>query len=156
MIGQVVVPAGSPQEVTRFTIDVADAVDSLDRKHAIYLVAEGEGDLCELIGLGFSHKGEKMTYPAPPTVTISVDGNIVEMPEHPVRSTNENGYTGYDRYEVTYEVPEGQTKAPEVSAKADSKAVKIDITQSESVTGEAVVKCGWNGKVKTYTVIFSE
>ena len=155
-IGEIEVPAGTAQEVTRFTIDVADAVDNLDKKHAIYLVAEGEGDLCELIGLGFSKKGQKMTYPAPPTVTISVDGKAVEMPKHPVRSTNENGYVGYDQYEVNYTVPAGQTKAPKVSAKADNKAVKIEITQPESATGTAVVKCDYNGVVKTYTVKLSE
>ena len=155
-IGTIEIPAGSAKEVTRFTIDVADAVDNLDQKHAIYLVAEGEGELCELMGLGFSKKGQKMTYPAPPSVTISVDGNAVEMPKHPVRSTNENGYVGYDRYEVSYTVPEGQTAAPKVSAKADSKSVKIEVTQAESITGEAVIKCDYKGIIKTYTVKFEE
>lgn len=155
-IGEINVPAGSAEVVTKFTIDVADAVDNLDKKHAIYLVAEGEGDLCELMGLGFSKKGQKMTYPAPPAVTISVDGNALEMPKHPVRSTNENGYVGYDKYEVSYTVPAGQTKAPKVTAKADNKAVQIEITQPESVTSEAVVKCSYNGVVKTYTVKLSE
>ena len=155
-IGQIEVPAGSAKEVTRFTIDVAQAVDNLDKKHGIYLVAEGEGELCELIGLGFSKKGQKMTYPAPPAVTISVDGNVLEMPEHPVRSTNENGYVGYDKYEVSYSVPAGQTTAPKVTAKADNKAVQIEITQPESVAGEAIVKCSYNGVVKTYTVRLSK
>jgi hypothetical protein len=155
-IGEINVPAGSAEVVTKFTIDVADAVDNLDRKHAIYLVAEGEGDLCELMGLGFSKKGQKMIYPAPPTVTIYVDGNALEMPKHPVRSTNENGYVGYDQYEVSYTVPADQTKAPKVTAKADNKAVQIEIIQPESVTGETVVKCSYNGVVKTYTLKFNK
>ena len=78
------------------------------------------------------------------------------MPKHPVRSTNENGYVGYDKYEVSYTVPAGQTKVPKVTAKADNKAVQIEITQPESVTSEAVVKCSYNGVVKTYTVKLSE
>lgn len=41
-IGQIVVPANSPQEVTKFTIDVSEMVDNLGEKHAIYLVADGE------------------------------------------------------------------------------------------------------------------
>jgi hypothetical protein len=146
-IGEINVPAGSAEEVTRFTIDVAKFVDNLDKKHAIYLVAEGEGDLCELMGLGFSKKGQKMNYPAPPTVTISVNGQALEMPAVPVRSTNENGYVGYDQYEVTY-TAEG---TPKVSAKADNKAVKIEVTQPDE-NGTAVVKCDYNGVVKTYTV----
>ena len=95
---------------------MAEAVDNLGQKHAIYLVAEGEGDLCELIGLGFSKKGQKMNYPAPPEVTIAIDGNVLDMPEHPVRSTNENGYVGYGRYEACYTVPAGQTRTPKVKA----------------------------------------
>ncbi len=34
-------PAGAPQELTKYTIDVSDAVDGLEGKHAIFLVAEG-------------------------------------------------------------------------------------------------------------------
>ena len=108
------------------------------------------------MGLGFSKKGHKMNYPAPPTVSIFIDGNAVEMPEHPVRSTNENGYTGYDRYEVSYTVPADQAKTPKVTAKADNKAVAIEITQPESKTGTATVKCDYNGVVKTYTVTLAE
>ena len=151
-IGEIVVPANSAQEVTKFTVDVAEAVDNLDKKHAIYFVAEGQGELCELMGLGFSKKGQKMSYPAPPRVSIYVDGEAVEMPANPVRSTNANGYVGYDRYEVTYSVPAEQTKAPKVTAKADNKNVKIEIVQPQDKTGEAVVTCDYNGVVKTYTV----
>ena len=145
-IGEINVPAGSAEEVTRFTIDVADFVDNLDKKHAIYLVAEGEGDLCDLMGIGFSKKGQKMAYPAAPTVTISVDGKALEMPATPVRSTNENGYLGNENYEVTY-----TGTAAKVTAKADNKAVKIEVTQPDA-NGTATVKCDYNGVVKVYTV----
>ena len=40
---------------------------------------------------------------------------------------------------------------PKVSAKADNKAVKIEVTQPDE-NGTAVVKCDYNGVVKTYTV----
>jgi hypothetical protein len=89
-------------------------------------------------------------------VTIAVDGNELEMPEQPVRSTNENGYSGYDRYEAFYSVPGGQTSVPEVTARTDNKDVRIEITQQESVTGTATVKYTYKGIVKTYTVLLSE
>ena len=41
-IGEIQVPAGSAQAVTQFTVDVSAHVDGLSRKHAIYLVAEGD------------------------------------------------------------------------------------------------------------------
>jgi len=78
------------------------------------------------------------------------------MPEHPVRSTNQNGYVGYDQYEVSYSVPAEQTKTPKVTAKADNRNVEIEITQPESKTGEAIVKCVYNGVAKTYTVRLAE
>ncbi len=155
-IGEITVPAGSAKVVTKFTVDVADAVDNLDKKHAIYLVAEGNGELCELMGLGFSKKGQNMNYPAPPQVSISVDGKALEMPATPVRSTNQNGLVGYDQYEVSYSVPADQAKTPKVTAKADNKNVKITVNQTASKTGEAKVICDYNGVVKTYTVKLTE
>ena len=148
-IGEIVVPAGSAEEVTGFAIDVADAVEGLAGKHAIYLVAEGEGDLCTLMGLGFSKDGKKMKYPAAPVVNISVNGKALEMPEVPVRSTNENGLVTYDQYEVVCNMPaEGAT----VKASADNKAVKVNA--GKPVDGKAVVTFDYNGVVKTYTVVF--
>lgn len=43
-IGEIVVPENSVQEVTQFAVDVSQFVDHLDKKHAIFLVAEGEGE----------------------------------------------------------------------------------------------------------------
>ena len=148
-IGEITVPAGSAEEVTGFAINVADAVEGLAGKHAIYLVAEGEGDLCTLMGLGFSKDGKKMKYPAAPVVSISVNGKALEMPAVPVRSTNENGLVTYDQYEVACNMPaEGAT----VKASADNKAVKINA--GKPVDGKAVVTFDYNGVVKTYTVVF--
>ncbi len=147
-IGEITVPAGSAEKVTGYTIDVADAVEGLSGKHAIYLVAEGEGDLCVLQGLGFS-KGKKMKYPAAPTVTISVNGEAVDMPAVPVRSTNANGLVTYDQYEVDYTVP-GGAEGAKVTAKADNKAVVINVSGPQD--GKAIVTCDYKGTVKTYTV----
>ncbi len=75
-IGEINVPANSAQETTKFTIDVSAFVDNLDKKHAIFLVAEGPdpGGLFDLIGLGFSSKKKKIVRPVAPTVSIRVNG----------------------------------------------------------------------------------
>ena len=110
-IAEIVVPANSKQEVTQFTADVSRFVDNLDKKHAIFLVAEGgESDaLFNLMGLGFSSKNKKINRPVVPTVSIAVNGQPVTIPATPVRSTNANGITGYDIYQTTYKLPAGTT-----------------------------------------------
>ncbi len=153
-IGEISVPASSKKEVTQFTIDVAEAVEGLKGKHAIYLVAEADGQeqLCTLQGLGFSKKGQKLSYPAPPTVAITVDGQNVDLPSAPVRFTHENGYTGYDQYAADYQLPAESTNIPSIKASCDNKDVKIAITQPTEPTGQAVVKFDYKGMVKTYTI----
>lgn len=154
-IAEITVPAGTAHEVTRYTVDVADAVDGLDKKHAIYLVAEGDAgaELCALQGVGFSKKGSELNYPAVPSVEIKVDGQSVELPTIPVRSTNENGYVGYDQYAVEYTLPADGTDVPKVEASSNDSRVKVEVTQPDTRNGKAVVKFDYNGKVKTYTVV---
>lgn len=156
-LGEIRVPAGSPQEVTKFTLDVAGVVDKMGKKHALFLVADGgDGKLCDLMGLGFSKKGAPLDYPAPPAVQIRVDGKDIAMPATPVRSTNENGVTGYDRYEAVCTLAAGTTRTPVVTATASDPAVRIDVAQPSSRDGAAVVKCDYHGVVKTYTVTFTK
>ncbi len=156
-IGEVNVPANSAQIITKFTIDVSSVVDNLDKKHAIFLVAEGgETDgLFDLSGLGFSSDKKKIVRPVAPKVNIKVNGEAIEVPATPVRSTNANGIVGYDLYETTYKVPSNITGIPTVSASASDQDVKVTITQAESKTGTAVVKCDYNGVVKTYKVVLT-
>lgn len=156
-IGVINVPANAAQEVTKFTIDVSSVVDKLDKKHAIYLVAEGAEteDLFDLIGLGFSSVKKKIERPVAPTISIKVNGAAIEVPAIPVRSTNANGIVGYNIYETSYKVPATANGIPIVSASASNPAVKIDITQADSKTGTAVVKCDYNGVVKNYKVVFA-
>lgn len=154
-IGQIVVPANSPQEITKFTIDVSEMVDNLGEKHAIYLVADGEpGSLLDIIGLGFSSAEKEIVRHVPPTVSIEADGVALEIPKTPVRSTNANGIIGYDLYEATYKVSSTESKVPRISASADDKNVKVTITQAESVSEPAVVQFDYKGIVKTYNVVF--
>lgn len=155
-IGEIVVPAAATPETTKFTVDVSKAVDGLDKKHAIFLVAEGDEPepLFDLVGLGFSNKKKSITRPVVPTVNIAVNGKAIEAPKTPVRSTNDNGIVGYDVYETTYRIPVGPTGTPQLTASSDSKDVKLTVAQPESSTGTGVVKAEYNGMVKTYNVVF--
>lgn len=155
-IGEIAVPANSAQETKQFTIDVSKFVDHLDKKHAIYLVAEGEegGNLFDLAGLGFSSDKKKIVRPIVPQVCIEVNGKAIQLPATPVRSTEANGITGYDLYEAVYKLPAGTTSVPAVSASASDKDVKIAVTQAASVSGTATVKFDYKGVSKTYKVVF--
>ena len=156
-IGEINVPANAAREVTKFTIDVASFVDNLGEKHAVFLVAEGPGSegLCDIIGLGFSWDKKKIVRPVPPSVSIMVNGEAIELPATPVRSTNANGITSVDLYEAAYTIPASVTEIPHVSASAGDRKVKVDVTQAESKDGTAVVKFDNNGVVKTYRVVFA-
>lgn len=156
-IGEINVPANSAQEITKFTTDVSAFVDKLDKKHAIFLVAEGpdkEG-LFDLSGLGFSSKKKKIVRPVAPTVSIRVNGEEIDLPDTPVRSTNANGIVSPDLYETTYKLPSGITGTPIVSASASDPEVKVTVTQAESNSGKAIVKFDYKGVVKTYIVMFA-
>lgn len=156
-IGVIDVPANSVQETTKFTIDVSSFVDKLDKKHAIFLVAEG-GDtdgLFDVIGLGFSSNKKKIVRPIAPTISIKVNGETLNLPVTPVRSTNANGIVGYGFYETTYKLPTNTTGIPTVSASASNKDVKVSVTQAESKTGTAVVRFDYKGVIKTYKVVLA-
>jgi arabinoxylan arabinofuranohydrolase len=156
-IGEINVPANAAQEITKFTLDVASAVENLKGKHAIFLVAEASGSerLCDIIGLGFSSAKKQIVRPVPPTISIKVNGQEINLPATPVRSDNSNGFTGYDIYSAKYAVPANATEIPQVTASASDASVKVEVKQAESKSGTAVVKFDYNGVVKTYRVAFS-
>lgn len=152
-IGEVVVPAGSPQELTRFQVDVAKYVDGLGKKHAIYLVAEGaDGEgLFDLVGLGFSGKNKEIAAPTVPQARFKVDGQWVDAPIHPVRSTNENGLTDVKLYEV--KIPVTGNAWPAVEASADHPEVKVNMITRD---GSIAYEFDYHGMVKTYKLVFEK
>ena len=166
-IGEINVPANAAQETTKFSINVAEFVDRLDKKHAIFLVAEsggtgagtgrgpGAGGLFDLIGLGFSSDKKEIIRPVAPTVNIAVNGVILDLPATPVRSTNANGIVGYDLYEAIVPLAVNFTGIPKVSAYVSNPEVKVAITQAKSTSGTAVVQFDYKGVVKTYKVVFT-
>lgn len=155
-LGEISVPAGSVQEVTRFSLDVSAAVDGLDGKHAVYLVAEGAGQapLCDLVGLGFSKKGQTLERPQVPVVQIKADGKDLAMPAIPLRSTSANGLTDCTTYEVRCDVPSSASSMPRLSAVSSDPSVAVSVTQG-SKDKDGMVKCTYRGQTKTYLVRFN-
>ena len=156
-IGEINIPANSVQEITGFTTDVSAFVDHLDKKHAIFLVAEGSepGALFDLSGLGFSSAKKKIVRPVAPVVSIRVNGEVIELPATPVRSTNANGIVGYDLYEAAYKLSSSITGMPVVTASATDRDVKVAVIQAESGSATAVVQFDYKGVVKTYRILFT-
>ena len=149
-IGEIIVPANSTQEVTKFSVNVSEYVDNLDKKNAIYLVAEGNSEvLVDYIGLGFSSKNKELNRPIVPKVSIMANGELIDLPETPVRSTNSNGITEYNLYEATYK---SSVDNPNITATSTDKDVKIDITQGVTNSEAAVVNFDYKGVVKTYKI----
>lgn len=155
-LGEISVPAGSAQEVTRFSLDVSAAVDGLEGKHAVYLVAEGAGQapLCDLVGLGFSKKGQTLERPQVPVVQIKADGKDLAMPAIPLRSTSANGLTDCTTYEVRCDVPSSASSMPRLSAVSSDLSVAVSVTQG-SKDKDGMVKCTYRGQTKTYLVRFN-
>ncbi|MCL2363752.1 MAG: hypothetical protein FWC71_03710 [Defluviitaleaceae bacterium] len=155
-IGSIEIPANAPRNITRYSVDVAQHVEGLSQKNAVFFVAEGgEGELFDFIGLGFSSDAHKIDMPDVPVVEIKVNGTPQTLPPHPVRSTEENGYVGCDIYEMTVD---GVMHLPSITATARANSpAKINITINEGETPNvALVAFDYNGVVKTYRLIFTQ
>jgi hypothetical protein len=157
-LGVIDVPANAKAQTTQYTLNVSAIVDKLDKKHAIYLVAEGaEGsELFDLAGLGFSSAKKKIVRPVSPEITIKINGQVVATPTTPVRSTNANGLIGEDQYQLSYFASANVKLLPVVKATSNNPAVKVKVQQTTSTNGKAVIRCDYKGMVKTYTVVFSD
>ena len=145
-LGEIEFSAGETASVCHYLLDLGKKVDKIKQRHAIYLVAEGEGNeaLCDLHGLGFSRRGEVLERPVPPQLHIAVNGKELELPAIPTRSTEKNGYTSQDIYELHY------TAAPDVD-NVDASTDNPSVTYSEvRKDGYIALKATYNGKTKTY------
>lgn len=156
-IGTISVPAGAAQAPTRYSVDVADAVDGIGGKHAIYLVAEGnaQAPLFDLLGLGFSTPDQAIEMPVAPKVEISVNGEMLDLPALPTRSTGANGYVDNTHYDLTYAAKQPRSlREYKIDARSDNKDVRIDVGRIHPETRVAEVKCTYNGQTKTYRIQF--
>ena len=168
-IGVIDVAADAERTTTMYYAAVP-AVEGLTGKHAIYLVTEGpevqqpqqqqgfqfggrrgpQGPqrpqgLFDLHGIKFS-KGVDPTAPVVPQVTITANGKKLNIPNTPVRFTNQNGYPDQIRYQLYGPVEAGV----KLKATSDVPGVKFDI--SPIVEGRATIKATYKGKTKIFLI----
>lgn len=153
ILGTIEIPAGSANEIKKLKLDVSSMVDGIGKKHAIYLIAEGEEkELCELEGIGFTKRGENMECPVSPSISIKLNGRELKVPTLPTRMTNENGILSYNDYDVIASLQNGDRKAPVITASSNNKDVQIEILQPKTMQDKAFVKCTYQGISKNYTI----
>lgn len=140
------------------------AVEGLSGKHAIYLVVEGPDiqtpqrpqwgrrpqqpqrpqGLFDLHGIGFT-RTDICPVPLVPEVTIAVDGQKLQLPETPIRSTEANGYTEENRYQTYARM----TDSSVISATASPD---VDINVGKIADGRATVTFTYRGQKKIYLI----
>ncbi len=165
-IGVVEVPADADRKAQMYYA-AASAVEGLTGKHAIYLVADGpevkqpeqpQGQwgrrqqqpqrpqgLFDLHGVSFS-KGAVHTAPVVPEITITVDGQKLNIPDTPIRSTNQNGYTDA----TTYQCYAPRTAGAKIEVKANDPDVTYVIETGKEY--RSTVKATYKGKTKTFLI----
>ena len=165
-MANLVVPADARREATGFVVNIP-AVEGLTGKHAIYLVAEGPEvqqpqqpqfggrrpqqpqrpqGLFDLHGIGFAKAGKGCFAPAVPRVTITADGQKLNIPSTPVYFTAQNGFAEANRYQVYGRLLAGS----KLEAKADVPGVKFDV--SPIVEGRATIKATYQGQTKIFLI----
>lgn len=163
-LGVIEVPADAPREAKFYNLAVPQ-IEGLKGKHAIYLVVEGPDikeperprfgrpmapqrpqGLMDLHGIGFSSKDVTIARPEVPSVTITVDGNALNIPSTPIRFTNANGYADVTRYQVYAPL----TDKSVIKATSSNPDVKIEIGKISD--GRATVKCTYKGQNKIFLI----
>ncbi|MBP3757001.1 MAG: hypothetical protein J6I61_06945 [Prevotella sp.] len=151
-IAVVEIPAQSERTVKPYQAAVP-AVEGLKGKHPIYLVAEGDGEraLFDLYGIGFSRHGEECHQPEVPTVSITVDGIPLILPEQPLFANSENGITKTNRYQTRCPLRDGSViKVERSKVKGQRSKVKVEV--SPIIDGRASVRCTYQGQEKIYLI----
>ena len=132
------------KDIQQLVQNVAQFVEGLSGKHALYLVVEGEA---ELIGLGFSNDNTVLERPTPPTIEIKVNGEIIDLPKTPIRSNYENGIIDFSHYEIQLA---GYNETPEITVSAD-KEVDIKYT-----TPNEPIEITYQGVKKYFHLVFEK
>ena len=145
-------------------------VEGLSGKHAVYLVVDGPQiqqqeqpqrgqwggrphqpqrpqGLFDLHGIAFSKgKSNAVSAPVVPDITITVDGQKLNIPTKPVMTSNQNSYTECNHYQVYAPLKAGS----QLKATASHPAVKISV--SSITDGRATVRCMWQGREKIFLI----
>ena len=159
------VPADAPRVAKMYQVSTP-AVEGLQGKHAIYLVAEGAEieapmrpqwglrrgpqrpqGLFDLHGIGFSKAGENFAAPAVPQVTIELNGTKLIIPDTPIRFTNLNGYTDQTRYQVYGKMNEDGNI---IKCSASVPGVKFETGAIRD--GRCTIKATYNGLTKIFLI----
>lgn len=157
-IAEIPVSGYAAGSIAHVKADVASAVEGLEGKHSIYLVARAAGNepVVSLHGLGFSRDGLEIAKPRVPKVAISVDGKAVQIPSRPSQPTEKTGYFDFSNYDISSPVAPTCTVVPTVSASCDCDDVDVKVVQSSALSSPAVVKCTYNGLTKTFRLNFNK
>jgi hypothetical protein len=147
------------------------ALEGLTGKHAIYLVVEGpdikqpeqpqrgpwgrrpqqpqrpEG-LFDLHGIGFAKGGAGAQPAFVPEVTITVDNQKLNIPAKPLMSTNANGYTECNHYQLYAPLKAGS----KIQATCEKAPEAVKFTVSPVVEGRATIKATYNGLTKIFLI----
>ncbi|SFW38861.1 hypothetical protein SAMN02910409_1975 [Prevotellaceae bacterium HUN156] len=168
-VASFVVPENSSKSAHTISKSVP-ALEGLTGKHALYLVVEGPEikqneqqrpqwgrrpqepqrpqGLFNLHGIGFAKNGEGAQPAFVPEITITADGQKLNIPEKPIMATNANGYTECNHYQLYAPLKAG-SKLQATCEKAP-KAVQFEI--SSVVEGRATVKATYKGMTKYFLI----
>ena len=147
------------------------ALEGLAGKHALYLVAEGPAveqpdqaqgrqrgprpqqpqrpqGLFDLHGIGFAKKDASVQPDLVPQIVITADGQKLNIPETPLMSSNQNGYTETNHYQLYAPLTAG-TKLQAVCKNAPGD---VSLEVSPVVEGRATVKATYKGLTKIFLI----
>lgn len=157
-----------PQRGRRMTYSVkVPQVEGLTGKHAIYIVIEGPEvqqpqqqprwgrppqasqrpyGLCDLHGISFASDSKNPVAPKVPQVQITIDGQQLIIPAAAILSTNQNGYTQTNHYQVYGRL----TDKSVIKATSDDDGVSFKV--SPICAGRATVTATYKGQEKVFLI----
>ena len=164
-IGRIEVKDAKPGRPVIYGVRVPE-VEGLTGKHGIYLVVEGPEykapeqprwgnrnqqnarpqGLFDLHGLAFASDNINPPAPVVPKITIKADGQDLVIPSYPLLSTNQNGYTQTNHYQVYGRLTDNSV----ITATSSDPTVKV--TVGKITDGRATVTAVWNGVEKVFLI----
>lgn len=164
-IGRIEVKDAKPGRHVTHGVKVP-GVEGLTGKHGIYLVVEGPEykaseqprwgnrnqqnarpqGLFDLHGLAFANDNIQPSALVVPQITIKADGNNLVIPSYPLLSTNQNGYTQTNHYQVYGRLTDNSV----ITATSSDPNVKV--TVGKITDGRATVTAVWNGVEKVFLI----
>lgn len=158
----------NPQRGRRMTHSVkVPQVEGLTGKHAIYIVIEGPEvqqpqqqprwgrpqqasqrpyGLCDLHGISFASDSKTPVAPKVPQVQITIDGQQLSIPAAAILSTNLNGYTQTNHYQVYGRL----TDKSVIKATSDDHEVSFKVSPVSA--GRATVTATYKGQEKVFLI----